>query len=166
MHSDNLRDIPELHSLLTPYHSTGCTFLFMHDARKPMTIGQVAKLSGVGVETIRFYEREGLLSKPKRKESGYRLFETEVVSRIKFIKRAKQLGFSLKEIRELLSLRVHSRASGTEVKKRVESKIDQIDRRIYDLKKVRNALAQLSRSVRKSPLSEYTLLDVLEKSGT
>src|SRR5262249_52267930 len=74
---------------LTPYHSTGCTFLFMHPGRKPMTIGQVAKLSGVGVETIRFYEREGLLNKPKRKESGYRLFEAEVVTRIKFIKRAK-----------------------------------------------------------------------------
>jgi len=138
----------------------------MHPARKPMTIGQVAKLSGVGVETIRFYEREGLLNKPKRKESGYRLFEAEVVSRIKFIKRAKQLGFSLKEIRELLSLRVNSRASGTEVKKRVDSKIEQIDRRIYDLKKVRNALAELSRSVRKSPISERTLLEVLEKSGT
>jgi len=138
----------------------------MYPARKPMTIGQVAKLSGVGVETIRFYEREGLLNKPKRKESGYRLFEAEVVSRIKFIKRAKQLGFSLKEIRELLSLRVNSRASGTEVKKRVDSKIEQIDRRIYDLKKVRNALAQLSRSVRKSPVSERTLLEVLEKSGT
>jgi len=138
----------------------------MQAAHKPMTIGQVAKLSGVGVETIRFYEREGLLNKPKRKESGYRLFEAEVVSRIKFIKRAKHLGFSLKEIRELLSLRVNSRASATEVKKRVESKIDQIDRRIYDLKKVRNALAQLSRSVRKSPISELTLLEILEKSGT
>jgi len=128
-----------------------------------MTIGHVAKLSGVGVETIRFYEREGLLNKPKRKESGYRLFEAEVVSRIKFIKRAKQLGFSLREIRELLSLRVDSRVSATEVKKRVDSKIEQIDRRIYDLKKVRNALAQLSRSVRKTSISEHTLLDVLEK---
>jgi DNA-binding transcriptional MerR regulator len=135
----------------------------MHPVRKPMTIGQVAKLSGVGVETIRFYEREGLLNKPKRKESGYRLFEAEVVSRIKFIKRAKQLGFSLREIRELLSLRVDSRVSATEVKKRVDSKIEQIDRRIYDLKKVRNALAQLSRSVRKTSISEHTLLDVLEK---
>src|SRR5215475_7493814 len=127
MHSDNLRDLPELHSLLTPYHSTGCTFLFMYDAGKPMTIGQVAKLSGVGVETIRFYEREGLLNKPKRKESGYRMFDSEVVSRIQFIKRVKELGFSLKEIRELLFLRVDSRATGKEVKKRVDSKIDQID---------------------------------------
>src|SRR5262249_2065402 len=151
---------------LTPYQGTGCTFLFMQAAHKPMTIGQVAKLSGVGVETIRFYEREGLLTKPKRKESGYRLFEAEAVSRIKFIKRAKPLGSSVREIRELLSLRVNSRASATEVKKLVESKIEQIDRRIYDLKKVRNALAQLSRSVRKSPISELTLLEVLEKSGT
>jgi DNA-binding transcriptional MerR regulator len=138
----------------------------MHDAGKPMTIGQVAKLAGVGVETIRFYEREGLLSKPKRKESGYRLFEKEAVSRIRFIKNVKELGFSLKEIRELLFLRVDSRATASEVKKRVDSKIEQIDRRIYDLKKVRNALAQLSRSVGKGPISETSLLDVFEKSKT
>src|SRR5215470_3112377 len=166
MHSDNLRDLPELHSLLTPYHTTGCTFVFMHDAGKPMTIGQVAKLAGVGVETIRFYEREGLLNKPKRKESGYRMFENEAVNRIRFIKNVKELGFSLKEIRELLFLRVDSRATAAEVKKRVDSKIEQIDRRINDLKKVRNALAQLSRSVGKGPISEFSLLDVLEKSKT
>jgi MerR family transcriptional regulator, copper efflux regulator len=138
----------------------------MQDAVKPMTIGKVAKLTGVGVETIRFYEREGLLNKPKRKESGYRMFDSEVVSRIQFIKRVKELGFSLKEIRELLFLRVDSRATGKEVKKRVDSKIDQIDRRINDLKKVRNALAQLSRSVGKRPMSENPLLDVLDKSGS
>jgi len=135
----------------------------MHDA-KPLTIGQVAKLAGVGVETIRFYEREGLLNKPKRKESGYRLFSTDVVNRIQFIKSVKELGFALKEIRELLFLRVDSRATATEVKKRVDSKIDQIDRRIGDLKKVRNALSQLSRSVGKRPISECPLLDVIAKS--
>jgi DNA-binding transcriptional MerR regulator len=139
----------------------------MHDAgSKPMTIGQVAKLAGVGVETIRFYEREGLLNKPKRKESGYRMFENEAVTRIRFIKNVKELGFSLKEIRELLFLRVDSRATATEVKKRVDSKIEQIDRRINDLKRVRNALAQLSRSVGKGPINEFSLLDVLEKSKT
>jgi len=136
----------------------------MRDESKPMTIGQVAKLAGVGVETIRFYEREGLLNKPKRKESGYRMFGPEVVNRIRFIKSVKELGFSLKEIRELLFLRVDSRSTATEVKKRVDSKIDQIDRRIYDLKKVRNALAQLSRSVGKRTLSENPLLDALAKS--
>jgi MerR family copper efflux transcriptional regulator len=139
----------------------------MHDAgSKPMTIGQVAKLAGVGVETIRFYEREGLLNKPKRKESGYRMFENEAVNRIRFIKNVKELGFSLKEIRELLFLRVDSRATAAEVKKRVDSKIEQIDRRINDLKRVRNALAQLSRSVGKGPINEFSLLDVLEKSKT
>jgi DNA-binding transcriptional MerR regulator len=136
----------------------------MRDESKPMTIGLVAKLAGVGVETIRFYEREGLLNKPKRKESGYRMFGPEVVNRIKFIKSVKELGFSLKEIRELLFLRVDSRSTATEVKKRVDSKIDQIDRRISDLKKVRNALAQLSRSVGKRTLSENPLLDALAKS--
>src|SRR6185369_5753843 len=136
----------------------------MRDESKPMTIGQVAKLAGVGVETIRFYEREGLLNKPKRKESGYRMFGPEVVNRIRFIKSVKELGFSLKEIRELLFLRVDSRSTATEVKKRVDSKIDQIDRRIHDLKKVRNALAQLSRSVGKRTLSENPLLDALAKS--
>ena len=128
-----------------------------------MTIGRVAKLAGVGVETIRFYEREGLLNKPKRKASGYRMFDAEVVNRIQFIKKVKDLGFSLKEIRELLFLRPDSKTTG-EMKKRVDSKIEQIDRRINDLKKVRNALAQLSRSVGKRTLSESPLLDALEKS--
>ena len=129
-----------------------------------MTIGKVAKLAGVGVETIRFYEREGLLNKPKRKQSGYRMFGPEVVIRIRFIKNVKELGFSLREIRELLFLRVDSRGTAAEVKKRVDSKIDQIDRRIHDLRKVRNALAQLSRSAGNGTLSECPLLDVLEKS--
>ena len=132
-----------------------------------MTIGQVAKLAGVGVETIRFYEREGLLNKPERKESGYRLFGADVVSRIQFIRRVQELGFSLREIRELLFLRVDSKGTAKEVKKRVDSKIEQIDGRIRDLKKVRTALAQLSRSVGKRPSSsENPLLDVLDKSRT
>ena len=135
----------------------------MQNAVKPMTIGQVAKLAGVGVETIRFYEREGLLNKPKRKESGYRMFGPEVVNRIKFIKSVKELGFSLREIRELLFLRVDSRGTAAEVKKRIDSKIDQIDRRINDLKKVRAALAQVSRSAGKGPLTDSPLLDILAK---
>jgi MerR family mercuric resistance operon transcriptional regulator len=133
----------------------------MHDAVKPMTIGQVAKLAGVGVETIRFYEREGLLNKPKRKQSGYRMFGPEVVNRIRFIKSVKELGFSLKEIRELLFLRVDSRGTAAEVKKRVDSKIDQIDQRISDLKRVRNALAQVSKSASKGRTSECPMLDAL-----
>ena len=134
----------------------------MHDVT-PMTIGQVAKLASVGVETIRFYEREGLLNKPKRKQSGYRLFGPEVVNRIKFIKSVKELGFSLKEIRELLFLRADSRGTAAEVKKRIDLKIVQIDRRIEDLRRVRAALAQVSRSAGRGPTTESPLLDVLSK---
>jgi len=80
------------------------------------TIGQVARQSGVGVETVRFYEREGLIPQPSRPESGFRRYPQDAVSRIRFIQRSKALGFSLKEIKELLSLRVDSATSCGEVK--------------------------------------------------
>ena len=118
------------------------------------------------METIRFYEREGLLAAPARKDSGYRLYSEPVIGRIRFIRRAKELGFSLKEIRELLFLRVDSRGTAAEVKRRIDQKIDQIDRRISDLRKVRAALAQVSRSAGKSPLTDNPLLDVLAKKRT
>ncbi|MCH8048022.1 MAG: MerR family transcriptional regulator, partial [Planctomycetes bacterium] len=71
-----------------------------------LTIGQLARRAEVGVETVRFYEREGLLEEPARRPSGYRQYDEGVVDRLRFIRRAKQLGFTLKEIRELLSLRL------------------------------------------------------------
>ena len=73
---------------------------------KTFTIGQVAKLAGVGVETVRFYERKGLLEEPERTESGYRQFDENVVNRLLFIRRAKELGFTLNEIKGLLELRL------------------------------------------------------------
>src|SRR5579884_4249526 len=135
----------------------------MHDAVRPMTIGQVAKLADVGVETIRFYEREGLLNKPKRRDSGYRVFTPEVVGRIRFIKKAKQLGFSLREIRELLFLRVDSRATAADLQKHVDAKISEIDDRLRDLKRMRGGLVQLSKACTgKGPIGDCPLLDVLE----
>jgi len=71
-----------------------------------LTIGQVAKRSGIGIETLRYYERKGLVEEPPRTESGYRQYPEDVVARIRFIRRAKELGFKLSEISELLSLRV------------------------------------------------------------
>jgi DNA-binding transcriptional MerR regulator len=74
---------------------------------KHLTIGQVAQRTGMGIETVRFYEREGLLNRPARSpSSGYRLYEEEVIARLLFIVRAKELGFTLTEIKELLALRV------------------------------------------------------------
>jgi len=83
-----------------------------------ISIGQVARQAGVGVETIRFYEREGLLEEPERGVSGYRQYTEQVVKRIHFIKRAQRLGFSLKEITDLLLLRVDVQTSCEEVKQR------------------------------------------------
>ena len=73
-----------------------------------LTIGQVAQRVGVGIETIRYYEREGIIPEPERSRSGYRQFSVETVDRLRFVRHAKRLGFSLKEIRELLALRIDS----------------------------------------------------------
>src|ERR687896_82889 len=91
---------------------------------KPLTIGQVARQSGVGVETVRFYEREGLLPRPSREaSSGYRQYSPEAVSRLRFIRRAKELGFTLREIGELLDLRVDPATNRGDVKRRTAAKI-------------------------------------------
>ncbi len=88
---------------------------------KSMTIGQVAKQTGVGIETIRFYERRGLIDEPPRRDSGYRQYSEDVIARLEFIKRAKELGFSLKEINELFSLRVDHDTSCGDVRSRASN---------------------------------------------
>lgn len=109
-----------------------------------MTISQVAQLSGVGVETVRFYEREGLLDQPARPETGYRRYSLDAVKRIQFIKRAKELGFSLKEIAELLALRMEPATTCTDVKRQAEAKMDEIEGKIADLLRIKRALAQIA----------------------
>jgi len=111
---------------------------------RALTIGQVARSAGVGVETVRFYEREGLLEEPERRASGYRQYDKAVIARLGFIRRAKELGFTLKEIGELLSLRLDPAASRADVKRRAEAKIADIDQRIRSLKRMRKALAKLT----------------------
>lgn len=111
---------------------------------KSLMIGQVASQSGVGVETIRFYERQGLLDPPSRRASGYREYDAEVVTRLRFIRRAKELGFSLSEIEELLRLGTDSADACSETKRLVVDKISGIDERIKDLQLVRNALSDLA----------------------
>lgn len=110
---------------------------------KALMIGQVASQSGVGVETIRFYERQGLLDPPSRRASGYRQYDEEVVTRIRFIRRAKELGFSLSEIDVLLKLRVDSDDACAETKLLVVERIEQIDEKIRDLQRVRGALSDM-----------------------
>lgn len=106
-----------------------------------LTSGQLAAQGRVNIESIRFYERQGLLPRPPRSRAGYRHFPDDAVQRIRFIKRAQELGFTLKEIKELLSLR--DQASCASIRKHTEAKREDIDRKIADLRKIRRALARL-----------------------
>lgn len=109
-----------------------------------LKIGELAKQSNVNLETIRFYEREALLPKPPRLRSGYRSFPAESVQQVRFIKRAQELGFSLREIKELLALRVEPRSASSGVKGRVEQKISEIDRKLKALREIKKELVQLA----------------------
>ena len=130
----------------------------------PLTIGQVAKLSGVGIETVRFYEREGLLAEPGRTQGGYRQYGKEVVSRLGFIKRAKELGFSLREIADLLSLRMDSTTTCETVRERARTKIADIEAKIKTLLKMKAALLKVTKQCRgQGPTSECPILDALDK---
>lgn len=134
---------------------------------KPLSIGQVARLAGLGVETVRFYERLDLIGKPPRRESGYRQYSQDVVSRLRFIKRARDLGFSLKEVKELLSLRLDPDTTCSEVCERVETTVLELDRKIRDLQKMRDALDGLKQLCLDNDPSatECPLLDALENFG-
>ena len=108
-----------------------------------LTIGQVAGLAEVGVETVRFYERRGLIDEPPRRASGYRQYPPEAVARIRFIRRAKDLGFSLEEVKELMALRVDPQATSANVRSRAKAKIVDIEGRIQALERMRIALEEL-----------------------
>ncbi len=131
---------------------------------RALTIGEVAKAAAVGVETLRFYEREGLVAEPPRRPSGYRQYPPETVRRIRFIRRAKALGFTLEEIRELLGLRVDHRRSCADVRGIARAKVADLERRIVELRRMKASLERLARSCRgKGPTSACPLLDVLEE---
>jgi Hg(II)-responsive transcriptional regulator len=110
-----------------------------------MTIGKLAKEAGVGVETVRFYERKGLIKKPLRKDGGFRFYPLEEVTRIKFIRRAQELGFTLREVKELVELQSKRRMTGGQVKAKADQKIKEIQTKILDLKKMEESLRSLSR---------------------
>ena len=131
-----------------------------------LTIGQLAKQADVGVETVRFYERQGLLEEPDRRASGYRQYDEGVVRRLQFIRRAKELGFTLKEIRDLLSLRVDPTTTCADVKQRAESKLTDIEQKIRTLQRMKRALVKVTNSCSGSgPTSECPILEAIETNG-
>jgi MerR family transcriptional regulator, copper efflux regulator len=128
-----------------------------------MTIGRVAQLAGVGVETIRFYEKEGLIDKPPRRETEYRQYPKETVHQLRFIKRAKELGFKLKEIKELLALRLNSEATCADIRLRAEVKIDDINEKIRTLERMNEALKKLTLACSgREPVGECPILEAMK----
>lgn len=111
-----------------------------------LTTSELAKRGGVNLETIRYYERRGLLPKPPRSQSGYRTFPLDAVRRVRFIKQAQELGFSLKEIQELLALRIAPNTTQADVRERATAKIADIDEKIKRLRAMKEALARLTAS--------------------
>jgi MerR family copper efflux transcriptional regulator len=107
------------------------------------TIGAVARRASVGIDTVRYYERRGLLPEPQRRESGYRDYASDTVERLRFIRRAKELGFTLAEIRELLALSGDRERGVKGVKQRAEARLAEIETRIGELERVRDGLRQL-----------------------
>ncbi len=129
---------------------------------KPLTIGRGA---GAGVEAIGFYERRGLIQSPPRKESGYRQYQEDVIARLRFIKKAKELGFSLKEIGELLSLRLDPSKNCSHVKKQTEARLDDVEARIKSLQRIKRVLTRLTAACNgKGRISECPILEALETS--
>ena len=108
-----------------------------------LTIGEVAKQAHVRIETLRYYERTGLVARPPRSESNYRLYPQESVRRVQFIKRAQELGFSLKEIMELLALRATPEIPCADIRMRALDKITAIEEKIEALNAMKHALVKL-----------------------
>lgn len=130
-----------------------------------LTISELAKAAGlgVGVETIRFYERKGLLTEPPRSASGYRQYPPAAVERLRFIRRAQGLGFTLEEISDLLELRVDEVAACGSVEARARAKLESVGEKIAELRRLQRALKRLVVACQaRQPTSECPILEELE----
>lgn len=134
------------------------------EGTQTLTSGALARLVGVGVETLRYYEREGLLAVPRRSRSGYRRYPPSSVARLRFITRAKHLGFTLREIRELLELREGGACE--RVRSRAETKLDDVRARIRELRRIERALGALADACSSTDaMDACPFLEALEGAG-
>jgi MerR family mercuric resistance operon transcriptional regulator len=113
---------------------------------KKYSISRLAQESGVSLQAVRYYERQGLLAPMARTEAGYRIFQPETARRIRFIKRAQEVGFSLTEIKELLSLRADGHTTQAEIRKRAEAKLSDVALKIRHLEVIHASLSLLTKS--------------------
>src|SRR5690606_5344216 len=125
-----------------------------------MRIGEFARKAGVNVQTVRYYERRGLLPEPERRESGYREYSPDCLDRLQFIRRSQELGFTLSEIEELLALRTDPHTTAADVTARTEAKAADIEAKIQDLRQFQHALEHLSGQCRggRGPTGDCPLL--------
>ena len=137
-------------------------------ARPTRWSGAVANQAGVNIETLRYYERQGIVSKPPRTSSNYRVYPEETVRRVRFVKRAQELGFSLNEIKELLALRATRGAKCEDVRSQALHKIAEIEQKIQALQAMKNALDGLVKECgsTSAPVSECPVLESLDTNGT
>jgi DNA-binding transcriptional MerR regulator len=110
--------------------------------REMLKIGDVARLSGIGIEALRFYEKSGLLERPARTESGYRMYGRDVLDRLAFIKQSQALGFSLDEIRSIVEDARTGKSPCDEVREIVRHRLEELDERMHEMRRYRKELAE------------------------
>ena len=125
-------------------------------------IGEVSKLSGTGIETLRFYEKSGLLDRPHRTGSGYRLYDAEVLDRLAFIKRAQVLGFSLDEIKRIIAEKRAGQSPCREVREIVRQRLGELDERLAQMRRYRKELAEALTEWEKAGDSEGHICGLIE----
>lgn len=129
-----------------------------------MTVGEVATRARVNIQTVRYYERRGLLPVPRRSAAGYRQYPEDVVPRIRFIKRAQELGFALEEAAELLALRVRHGEACHDVSDRVKAKVTLVRQKLRELEGLERVLEGLVEACeRRAPTAECPILEALEE---
>lgn len=128
-----------------------------------LKIGKTAEMAGVNKETIRYYERRGLIPEPDKMDSGYRLYSMRHVDQIRFIKRAQELGFTLSEIKALLNLRMDEDTTCSEIKQEAEQKYRDVVKKIEDLQRIKSTLTDLIDSCAgNGRIGDCPILDALE----
>lgn len=131
-----------------------------------ISIGTLAKLAGLSVETLRFYEREGLLDKADRNESGYRAYTPDARRRLQFIRRAQDLGFTLAEIRELIALQTNPSSDCSDACAAATAKLATVEAKLSDLERMRAELTRLINSCNAPvPIMECAIIECLTQSG-
>ncbi|MEE8061951.1 MAG: heavy metal-responsive transcriptional regulator [Gemmatimonadales bacterium] len=128
---------------------------------KTNTIGRVADRAGISVETVRYYERQGLIQQPDTPPSGFREYPEDTVQRILFIRRGKELGFTLQEISELLNLRVNPKENCDAVRLVTQKKIEDVDRRIKSLEQIRTQLQRLANACDGTGETDCAILEAM-----